>query len=264
MSSEELDSETFQPLLRKLVSSPGEFTAEDTRRSMEHLFAVRPLASDAQIGAFYTAVHALGLELRADVLAAAADVLRNRATIPPPRTASEGETSAVANIVGTGGDGKNVFNVSTAAGIVAAGAGLCVRKPDARSLKRVWVVCGDEGLDEISCAGPTHVWDVNLVTRTIRTHTIIPEDFGLPRHPLDHVRGGTSVENAATLERLLQGDTSGSRDLDAVGDFVCMNAAALLVLAGDAEDLCHGVALARESVKSGRAWTAFAHFRDWT
>lgn len=52
-----------------------------------------------------------------------------------------GEMGPICDIVGTGGDGQNTFNVSTTAGIVAAGAGLRVYKvrlsfsPSRRSLR---------------------------------------------------------------------------------------------------------------------------------
>lgn len=59
------------------------------------------------------------------MLAAAADVLRKRAL----KAAIEGwEDDFVVDIVGTGGDGHNTFNVSTTAAVVAAGAGARVIK----------------------------------------------------------------------------------------------------------------------------------------
>jgi anthranilate phosphoribosyltransferase len=50
------------------------------------------------------------------------------------------------------------------------------------------VICGDEELDELSCAGPTHCWRLVENEKTggvdINYFTVTPEDFGLPSHPL--------------------------------------------------------------------------------
>ena len=55
-------------------------------------------------------------------------------------------------------------------------------------VERALVVCGYERLDEISCAGPTHVWELKngKVTKTV----VKPDNFGLPCHPLHTVTGG--------------------------------------------------------------------------
>ena len=52
-------------------------------------------------------------------------------------------------------------------------------------VERALVVCGYECLDEISCAGPTYVWELRdgIVTKTV----IKPEHFGLPCPPLQEV-----------------------------------------------------------------------------
>ncbi len=76
-------------------------------------------ATPAQIGAFLTALHIKGET--ADEIAGLASVMRNKAT----RVSVSGPAI---DVVGTGGDGFNSFNISTAAAIVAAGAGLKVAK----------------------------------------------------------------------------------------------------------------------------------------
>lgn len=42
-----------------------------------------------------------------------------------------------------------------------------------------------------------------------------------------------------------------------------MNTSTLLVVSGLAEDYLQGTQLARESVKSGKAWKALENFRDF-
>ena len=116
--------ESFKPLLKKLVHTPEYFSPEDLRNALNHVFtpdAVLPV----QIGAFLTALHTNRVERRPDSLAAAADVLRKRSL---KATVLDAENDFVVDIVGTGGDGYNTFNVSTTAAVVAAGAGARVIK----------------------------------------------------------------------------------------------------------------------------------------
>lgn len=117
--------ETFKTLLRKLLATPADFNADDVRLAVEHLVASPPAATPAQIGAFLSALNVTGVERLPSTLSTAAEVLLAHAIVPHV----EGDEDGVrADIVGTGGDGHNVFNVSTTAAIVAAGAGCRVIK----------------------------------------------------------------------------------------------------------------------------------------
>lgn len=351
----EYTSCTFRPLLNKLVQTPEYFTPDDLKLSLNHLFTPDTLLP-AQIGAFLTALHIHRVERRPESLVAAAEVLRERAL---KAAVQNTEGDFVVDIVGTGGDGHNLFNVSTTAAVVAAGAGarvikhgskastsssgsadllqslsclftaptpgtpmpidripftfilaphyhpsmasiapyrkalpfrtmfnvlgplinparprgmvLGVAEPElgatfAMSLReggveRGLVVCGFERLDEISCAGKTHAWQLKE-DGSITETTLAPEDFGLPCHPLATVAGGTPDENAEVFKTLLTSGEDIPERLVPVLDFVLMNASALLVIAGIAKDYVHGAQLARESVTSGKAWLALETFRD--
>ena len=127
-------------------------------------------------------------------------------------------------------------------------------------VERALVVCGYEHLDEISCAGPTHAWE--LRGGKITKADLTPEDFGLPRRPLSTVRGGTPTENATTFTTLLTSGDKIPEKLMPVLDFVLINASALLVVAGIANDYPEGAKIARESIFSGKAWKALETFRD--
>lgn len=122
------------------------------------------------------------------------------------------------------------------------------------------VVCGAEGLDEISCAGDTWAWTL-APDGSITECVLHPSQFGLDTHPLSAVKGGSALENAATLRRLLAGGEV-AEGLRPVAEFVLLNAAALLVVAGVAVDYKDGVRLARESITSGAAWRALETFRE--
>nr|WP_221227371.1 anthranilate phosphoribosyltransferase [Stakelama sediminis] len=104
------------------------------------------------------------------------------------------------------------------------------------------VVAGEEGLDELSCAGPSIAVSVGNVRLPER---IAPEDADLPRHPLSAIRGGDPAYNAAALSALLAGENSAYRDA------VLLNAAAALIVAGKTDILNEGAEMAAEALDSG-------------
>lgn len=118
---------SFAPLLKKLVLTPSTFSLPDVSLAMEHL-ATEGGAGEAQIGAFLTALRLSGQDVDAAVVAACATVMRHHSLPLAPPALSDAEAGPICDIVGTGGDGQNTFNVSTTAGIVAAGAGCRVYK----------------------------------------------------------------------------------------------------------------------------------------
>lgn len=111
--------------------------------------------------------------------------------------------------------------------------------------ERVWIVHGEGRLDEVSIAGRTRV--TALEASGDREFEVVPEDAGLPRHELDTIRGGDARRNAEILEKLLRGQPGAHRDA------ALLNAAAALVVHGQAADLKEGVERAAEAVDSGRA-----------
>lgn len=111
----------MQAVLQALVDGEP-LTAALAEQAMEAM--MRGEATPAQIGAFL-----VGLRIRGEtpeVVATCARVMRAHAE---PIAAGE-----VVDVVGTGGDGASVFNVSTAAAIVLAGAGARVAKHGNRAM----------------------------------------------------------------------------------------------------------------------------------
>ncbi len=107
-----------------------------------------------------------------------------------------------------------------------------------------WVVHGD-GLDEMTTTGPTKV--AALENGTVRTFEITPEDAGLARADMAALKGGQAEENARALVEVLEGADGAYRDI------VLLNSGAALVVAGKAQDLKEGVALAALSIDGGAA-----------
>ena len=114
--------------------------------------------------------------------------------------------------------------------------------------EKAWLVHGSDGTDEITICGETAV--AALEDGKIRSKTIHPEDAGLPVHRFRDIIGGTPEENAQALRALLDGEAGAYRDA------VLFNAAAALVVADKTADLKEGVAMAAESIDSGKAKTA--------
>lgn len=111
----------------------------------------------------------------------------------------------------------------------------------------VWLVHG-QGLDELTVAGENQV--VALANGTITEFIVTPEQAGLPRSPIEAVKGGDSSVNAAALEALLRGAKGAYRDT------VVLNAAAALIVAGRTGDLREGAAMAAKGIDDGAALAA--------
>ena len=110
---------------------------------------------------------------------------------------------------------------------------------------RAFVVHGAYNLDEISNTGESRVSEVR--DGTVRTFSVRPEDFGMPRASIADLRGGDREQNAQIIRALLEGEPGPRRDI------VLMNAAAALVAGGRARDLKEGVGLAASSIDGGGA-----------
>jgi anthranilate phosphoribosyltransferase len=111
--------------------------------------------------------------------------------------------------------------------------------------RHAFVVCGHDGLDEVTLTGPTFVAEVRDGTsHTLQWH---PEDFGLPGCRLEDLRANSITESAERIRAILAGEAGAGRDI------VLANAAAALLAAGHVADLPAGVARAATAVDSGRA-----------
>mmetsp|Transcript_21578 Transcript_21578/g.29150 ORF Transcript_21578/g.29150 Transcript_21578/m.29150 type:complete len:129 (+) Transcript_21578:2-388(+) len=114
-------------------------------------------------------------------------------------------------------------------------------------MQRAMVVHGCEGLDELSIAGPSKVWELKP-DGSISQYEVTPADFGIESHPLTEIAGGTAAENATEMSELFSG-----RGRKAVRAAVALNAGAGLYVAGKAADFKEGTALALAALDDGRA-----------
>jgi anthranilate phosphoribosyltransferase len=119
-----------------------------------------------------------------------------------------------------------------------------------------FVVHGTGGLDEISLCGETLVAEVK--DGAVQRRTLVPEDFGISRAPLEALRGASVEENAAIIRNVLEGETGPRHDI------VVVNAAAALVAAGVASNFREGVSRAASAISSGAAKEKLARLAEFT
>ncbi len=81
---------------------------------------------------------------------------------------------------------------------------------------------GDDGLDELTVTGYSHIWEVS--GGDVAEHDLHPRDVGLGTYDLEELLGGTPELNAEIARETLRGDRAG-----AVRDIVLLNSAGGLV-----------------------------------
>lgn len=115
----------MKAIIKKLVHEQTEFTPDDAERAINEI--MKGVATPSQISAFLISLKLQGKDNDPKIVAACATAMRSHARL----ISYEGYESLVGNvvdIVGTGGDGHDTYNVSTTASIIAAGAGAKVAK----------------------------------------------------------------------------------------------------------------------------------------
>ena len=117
---------------------------------------------------------------------------------------------------------------------------------------RALVVASDDGLDEVSVSGITHV--VEVQGEEIRRYTLQPAQVGLASSSPDAFSGGDPERNAAVTRAIFDGQPGPARDLAVI------NAGAAIYAAGVAPALADGVAAAQAAIDTGAAAAALERF----
>jgi anthranilate phosphoribosyltransferase len=107
------------------------------------------------------------------------------------------------------------------------------------------LVCGADGLDEITLAAPTRVRIVRGAS--IEAREWQPADFGLQPVALNELHVDGPSASADLIRRILQGEACSARRV------VLANTAAALLAANRVRSLTEGVELAAQSIDSGGA-----------
>jgi anthranilate phosphoribosyltransferase len=146
------------------------------------------------------------------------------------------------------GASRQLIGVSDAS-FQATMAGALARLGVARAL----VVCGEDGLDEVSASAATKVVEVD--GDELRHYVITPQQLGIPAAcDSDSARGpegASPAENAAVTRAILCADADGPRP---AGEALALvNAGAAIYAAGKADSIAEGVQAARAALADGAA-----------
>jgi anthranilate phosphoribosyltransferase len=119
------------------------------------------------------------------------------------------------------------------------------------------VVVHGNGLDEISCVGPTKIIEINKEEKI--QYTIDPIDFGLSRCNITDLQGGNAHVNAALLLDAFKGKAG------PIADTLILNAAVALYIYGLHPSIEEAVSHASNNLYSGAVlnllnnWIEFSH-----
>ena len=122
---------------------------------------------------------------------------------------------------------------------------------------------GDDGLDELTTTGHSHIWEVSR--GSVTEHDLDPLELGIPRADIADLLGGDADLNASIARAVLAGQTGPVRNI------VVLNAAAGLVAFDLAKDPAQlqvpildrfraKIAVAEETIDSG---AAIAKLDEW-
>jgi len=114
--------------------------------------------------------------------------------------------------------------------------------------RRAWIVHGQDGMDEITVTTSTRVSE--LRDGQVRTYELDPLQYIENCYEAAELAGGEPEANARKIRSILSGEQGAGRDI------VLLNAAAGIVAGEKADDLKAGLALAAESIDSGKAMGA--------
>ncbi|MFP9137686.1 anthranilate phosphoribosyltransferase [Devosia sp. XGJD_8] len=110
---------------------------------------------------------------------------------------------------------------------------------------KAWVVHSSEGLDELSTSGTNFV--AQIAGGDLRSFELNPEQVGLKLTDPKDLLGGTPEENALAIQALLEGAPGAYRDT------VLLNSGAALLVADKVATIEDGIAMAAQTVDSGKA-----------
>jgi anthranilate phosphoribosyltransferase len=164
------------PLLKKISTNLSAVTADEITDAIARVSQSQ--CSSVQTGALLTAMHYTGLDMKADVIAGAAKAMRRAGlqihglklhSIPASEKQGTYEGGLV-DIVGTGGDGHDTFNVSTSAAIVASGCGIRICKHGSKA--------------STSSSGSADILTALGASLVSVTPQVVADYYNNPGHPL--------------------------------------------------------------------------------
>lgn len=122
--------------------------------------------------------------------------------------------------------------------------------------KSAMVVCGEDGLDEVTLTGKTFFAKYSDVFPEIEYGEIYPEQFGFLRVSHEEISGGEATKNAQIIEEIFSGSLQGPKK-----DIVLLNAGVAFYTAQKTASIEEGISLAAEIIESGLAMKKLEEMR---
>ena len=127
-------------------------------------------------------------------------------------------------------------------------------------VERALVVSGKDGVDEVSVAAATEVFEIN--GEELSSYTLTPGEVGVQLLDDDEaaqaLEGGDPQRNAELVRAIFEGEQGPRTELATI------NAGAAIYAAGGAKSIAAGVEAARETLLEGRALAALELFVETT
>ena len=120
--------------------------------------------------------------------------------------------------------------------------------------KRFLIVIGEPGIDEISVAGLTHIFE--LADGVIKEYDTKPSDFGITEQDYSTIPGGDNHENAEIFLSLLRNQIP-----ESILDLVCLNAGAAFYCFGRTDSIEEGFDLSKSLFVNGLVQEKFLEYK---
>lgn len=122
---------------------------------------------------------------------------------------------------------------------------------------RAMVVCGADGMDEITVTGKTCINEIK--NGEIIEYEIDPKDYGIEYADISEIKGGDGAENAKITRAIFDGSEKGAKR-----DIVVLNSAAGIYMGGKSGSYGEAVEIAKDIIDSGKALKKLNEFVEYT
>ena len=112
--------------------------------------------------------------------------------------------------------------------------------------KRLLVVYGNDGLDEISTTTTSKICEIN--NNKILEYEFNPQEYGIPKATLQDIKGKNPEYNANIIRDIFSGRKKGPAK-----DIIVLNSAAVLIAGNRANNWQEALSIAKETINNGDA-----------